>query len=344
MKSLALILTVTFAPLSAPAAEKPNFVWIISEDNSIHYLEHFFPGGATAPNIESMAASGVTFDHAYSNAPVCSVARSTLITACYAPRIGTQYHRRSAMAPMPEGVRMFPAYLRDAGYYTTNNSKTDYNATPGKGVWDESSKKASWRRRKDGQPFFHKVSYATSHESSLHFNAESMAKQATIHDPAEVKLAPYHPDTATFRYTHARYLDNMLKIDDQVGKVLAELKKDGVLEDTFVFYLGDHGGVLPRGKGYAFDSGLHVPLVVRIPANFKHLVKREIGSREKGFVEFVDFGPSIINLAGAEMPKGIDGKPFFGKGASTREFTFNYADRFDEKYDLVRWARKGKFS
>ena len=116
------------------AAERPNIVWIVSEDNSIHYLEHFFPGGAKAPNIEALAAHGLTFQHAFSNAPVCSVARTTLATGCYGPRIGTQFHRRYKLAPMPDGLKMFPAYLRDAGYYTTNNSKKDYNAVEGSGV------------------------------------------------------------------------------------------------------------------------------------------------------------------------------------------------------------------
>ena len=326
------------------AAQQPNFVWIISEDNSIHYLDHFFPGGADTPNIKKMAKNGITYDNAFSNAPVCSVARSTLISGCYAPRIGTQYHRKTFMAPMPEGVRMFPSYLRDKGYYTTNRSKTDYNAVPGKGVWHESSGKAHWRKRKEGQPFFHKASYGTSHESSLHFTARAMENQPTKHDPDSVRLAPYHPDTPTFRYTHARYLDNLVKIDDVVGKVIDELEEDNLLEDTFVFYFGDHGGVLPRSKGYAYESGLHVPLVVRVPKNFKYLVKCEPGHREKGFVEFVDFGPTILNLAGAVIPGGIDGNPFLGQGARTRNYTFNYADRFDEKYDFVRWIRKGKYS
>ncbi len=328
----------------ANAAQQPNFVWIISEDNSIHYLDHFFPDGADTPNIKKMAKHGITYDNAFSNAPVCSVARSTLISGCYAPRIGTQYHRKTSMAPMPEGVRMFPSYLRDKGYYTTNRSKTDYNAVPGKGVWHESSGKAHWKKRNAGQPFFHKASYASSHESSLHFTDRAMKSHPTKHDPDSVRLAPYHPDTPTFRYTHAKYLDNLVKIDDIVGKVIDELEKDNLLEDTFVFYFGDHGGVLPRSKGYAYESGLHVPLVVRVPKNFSHLVKSESGHREKGFVEFVDFGPTILNLAGAEIPDGIDGRPFLGQGARTRNYTFNYADRFDEKYDFVRWMRKGKYS
>jgi arylsulfatase A-like enzyme len=344
MRLFIILFSIMKMAVWANAAQQPNFVWIISEDNSIHYLDHFFPGGADTPNIKKMAKHGITYDNAFSNAPVCSVARSTLISGCYAPRIGTQYHRKNSMAPMPEGVRMFPSYLRDKGYYTTNRSKTDYNAVPGKGVWDESSGKAHWRKRNEGQPFFHKASYATSHESSLHFTDRAMKSQPTKHDPDSVRLAPYHPDTPTFRYTHARYLDNLVKIDDIVGKVIDELERDNLLEETFVFYFGDHGGVLPRSKGYAYESGLHVPLVVRVPKNFSHLVKFESGHREKGFVEFVDFGPTILNLAGAEIPDGINGRPFLGQGARTRNYTFNYADRFDEKYDFVRWMRKGKYS
>lgn len=344
-----LLTAITIAACSATAANRPNFVWIISEDNSHHYLEHFFPGGAPTPNIVSMAEHGITYDHAFSNAPVCSVARTTLITGCYAPRIGTQYHRRSEMAPMPVGVRMFPAYLRDAGYYTTNNAKTDYNATPGKEVWDESSNKAHWSHRADDQPFFHQVTYGQSHEGSLHFSAEQMANQKTQTDPAGIALPPYHPDTPTFRYTHARYRDNIRTIDTLVGKVLAQLEADGELENTFVFYFGDHGGVLPRGKGYAYESGLHVPLVVRIPKNFKQLVDAPIGARAKGFVSFIDFGPTVLNIAGIDPPAGIDGKPFLGKGirwvdVEQRDTALGYADRFDEKYDLVRTLRKGRFT
>ena len=178
------------------AADRPNIVWIVSEDNSIHYLEHFFEGGAPAPNIEAMATHGLTFNNAFSNAPVCSVARTTLATACYGPRIGTQFHRRYAMAPMPQGLRMFPAYLRDAGYYTTNNSKKDYNAVEGKGVWDASSRNASWRNRpKQDQPFFHMQSHAQSHEGSLHFNRGVFENDKTKTDPNQYqtcRLSPRH--------------------------------------------------------------------------------------------------------------------------------------------------------
>ena len=331
------------------AADRPNVVWIVSEDNSIHYLKHFFPGGAATPNIERLAENGLTFDHAFSNAPVCSVARTTLATCCYGPRIGTQFHRKYKMAAMPKGLRMFPAYLRDAGYYTTNHSKKDYNAIEGKGVWDESSKKASWRNRpEESQPFFHMQSHGESHESSLHFPLSTFQDEATTTDPNSVQLADYFPDTPLFRYTQARYHDRMQIIDGIVGKTIEKLKEDGLLDDTFVFYFGDHGGVLPRSKGYIYDSGVHVPLVVRVPKNFRHLVDAANGTRVDGFVSFVDFGPTVLKLAGVAVPDQVDGVPFLGAGISlsdvnARDEVFCYADRFDEKYDLIRSLRIGKY-
>jgi arylsulfatase A-like enzyme len=350
MRFLHLLLALSFLSSLVPAAERPNIVWIVSEDNSIHYLKHFFPGGAETPAIAALAAHGLTFDHAFSNAPVCSVARTTLATMCYGPRIGTQFHRRYASPPMPDGLKMFSGYLGEAGYYTTNNSKTDYNAEAGPKVWNESSNKASWRNRPDpAQPFFHMESHAQSHESSLHFSRESYERDKTKHDPAQVQPGAHLPDTPLFRYTHARYLDNLQIIDGIVADTVAKLTADGVLEDTFIFYFGDHGGVLPRGKGYVYDSGLHVPLVVRVPENFKHLVEgAEIGARVPGFVQFVDFGATALQLAGVPLPIGIDGKAFLGKGVpiaavNKRDESFGYANRMDEKYDFVRSLRKGRF-
>ncbi|MCG8585422.1 MAG: sulfatase, partial [Pirellulales bacterium] len=346
---ISIVLILACATLRSAAADRPNIVWIVSEDNSIHYLEHFFRGGMKAPNIESLAANGLTFNHAFSNAPVCSVARTTLATSCYAPRIGTQYHRKYKAAPMPSGLRMFPAYLREAGYYTTNNSKKDYNAVEGAGVWDESSRRASWRNRPDKkQPFFHMESHGASHESSLHFGRATFERHKTSTAPAEVQLADYHPDTPLFRFTHAYYLDRMRAIDTIVGKTVAKLEEDGLLENTFVFYFGDHGGVLPRSKGYIYESGLHVPLVVRVPEKFKQIVDAKRGTRVDGFVSFVDFGPTALKLAGLDPPAQVDGRPFLGDGitmedVNTRDEAFGYADRFDEKYDFVRSLRKGKY-
>jgi arylsulfatase A-like enzyme len=345
---ISMMLLQGCSPTINQTGERPNFVWIVSEDNSKHYMELFDPNGIATPHIGEMALHGIIFNRAFSNAPVCSVARSTLISSCYAPRTGTQYHRRSELVPMPPGVQMFPALLRDAGYYTTNNSKEDYNYVKAADVWDESSTKAHWRHRGRGQPFFHMESHPATHESNLHFRAELMDRYSPVTDPDRVHLFPNHPDTELFRFTSAYYRDRVLAVDTIVGKVLAQLEQDGLLENTFVFYFSDHGGVLPGSKGYLYETGLHIPLVVRIPEKFKHLVGFRPGTETDGFVSFVDFGPTVLQLAGIEIPAGIDGIPFMGQGISSsdldsRQTTYGYADRFDEKYDMVRSIRKGRF-
>lgn len=327
---------------------RPNIVWITSEDNSKHYLKLFDENGVETPNIEKLASSGIIFTRAFSNGPVCSVARSTLISGSYAPRIGAQFHRKLSKVPMPDSLKMFPTYLREVGYYTTNNRKEDYNIFKSEDVWDESSKDASWRNRGENQPFFHVFNIGVSHESSLHFSEEKMNNNSTATDLKTVNVFPNHPQTDFFRYTNALYRDKIVEMDRQVGVVIAELEKDSLLDDTFIFYYGDHGGVLPGSKGYVYETGVHVPLVVHIPKNYKHLVDSNIGNETSGFVSFIDFGPTVLNLAGVEVPEGLDGKPFLGPNVSaddlkSKNLTFSYADRFDEKYDMVRAVRKGNF-
>ena len=345
-----LVLCLFFCFTFIIQAKRPNIVFLVSEDNSIHYLKHYGAKFGRMPNVERMAANGLTFNHAFSNAPVCSVARSTLATGILAPRGGFQYHRKSQPANMPKGFLPWSGILRQAGYYCANNSKLDYNFLyEGLKPWDESTKKANWRKRpEEDMPFFYMQSMGQSHESSLHFNEKLMANEKTKNPVTELDIPPYHPDTPTFRYTHARYFDRIELIDELIGGVLKKLEEDDLLEDTFVFYFGDHGGVLPRGKGYAYESGLHVPLVIRIPENFKHLVDRQPNTRTNGFVSFIDFGPTVLNLAGLPVPKELDGKAFLGKGVSAKEVesrneSFGYADRFDEKYDFVRTLRVGKW-
>lgn len=350
MKKLTYLFVVVMMAVGLDAAAKaarPNIIWLVSEDNSADWLKLYNENGATMPTVEKLAKQGLVFNHAFSCAPVCSVARSTIISGCYAPRTGTQYHRKQATVPMPDGVKMFPYYLRQAGYHTSNCVKEDYNFNPEdkKGVWDMSSRKATYRERKPGQPFFHVQNYTTTHEGSLHFRN---MEQETTTDPASVKLYPYHPDTKLFRYTYARYLDNHMKLDAQMGKFVEQLKEDSLMDDTFIIYYGDHGGVLPRGKGYAYNNGLQVPMVVYIPKNWTHLVPAEAGSHIDGAVEFVDLSATVLNLAGVKIPDGIDGEPFLGRGVeldelNARDTSFGYADRFDEKYDFVRTLRKGKF-
>ncbi|WP_236974289.1 sulfatase family protein [Membranihabitans maritimus] len=327
---------------------RPNIVWITSEDNSKHYMSLFDENGVETPNIEALAKQGIKFNHAFSNAPVCSVARSTIITGCYAPRIGAQFHRKMKKVPMPGSVKMFPEYLREAGYYTTNNSKEDYNLEKSESVWDESSKKATWRNRGNDQPFFHVFNITTTHESSLHFSREEMSNYNPRTEMHSFDIEPGHPETDLFRYTNAYYRDKIIEMDHQVGEVVDELQKDGLMENTIIFYYGDHGGVLPGSKGYLRETGLHVPMVVFVPEKYREVLGVEAGGSIDGFVSFIDLGPTVLNLAGIEVPEGMDGKPFLGanirkQDVDQRNTVFGYADRMDEKYDMVRTVRKGKY-
>lgn len=328
-------------------ADSPNIVWILSEDSSKHHFRHFDSGGVATPNIESLAASGVTFDRAFSNAPVCSVARTTLLTGCYGPRIGTQFHRAISKAPIPSGLTLFPARLKAAGYYTTNNSKEDYNVVNDQDIWNDSSKRATWKARPTAEtPFFHVQTLTASHESSLHFTESEF--DPSLRDLDQVQVPAYLPDTPLVRFTIARYQDRIRSIDKQVGELVEQLRLDGLLESTFILYFGDHGGVLPRSKGYLFETGLHVPLVVRVPEAFRELSPFTRGERTDGFVEFVDFAATTLALAGLDPSPAADGQPFLGPGlnadqVSARNEAFGYADRFDEKYETLRSLRVGQY-
>ncbi len=346
-RTIALLFGMFLAELLV-AADRPNIVWLLSEDNSIHYMQHYGSRHGATPAISQLAEEGITFNHAFSNSPVCSVARTTLMTGILGPRAGFHYHRKMVPANLPDGVSMVPVYLRQAGYYCTNNRKEDYNVVTGK-VWNESSRTATWRKRPDkSQPFFHMQSFAMSHESALHFKWGQINPDALNTKPAAVELPPYFPDTPLFRYTQAFYHDRMTVIDSQIRKIVEQLKTDGVFDNTIIFYFGDHGGVLPRSKGYIYEGGLHVPLVVRFPEKYKHLFAASHGSREDGFVSFIDFSPTVLRLAGLEVPGSMDGRPFAGEGVTAesmaeRDEAFGYADRFDERYEFARSFRKGKY-
>lgn len=338
--------------LGTNLVKKPNFLWLVSEDNSKHFANIFDKNGASMPNIESLADNGLIFENAFSNAPVCSTARSTLATGVYAPKFGTQYHRASQKVNLPSKFKVLSQLMQDAGYYTSNNLKTDYNFSSDNNIWDESSGKASWQNRQKGQAFFHMQTWYDTHEFNLHFPVSDIRNRKMEFPLNKVNLFPIYPDTSNFKYTHAKYLEQHKVIDKKIGQVINKLKNDGLLEDTFVFYFGDHGGVMPASKGHIYERGLAIPLIIRIPENFKHLVGKEMQSpnktRIKGFVSFVDFAPTILNLAGIEKYALHDGTAFLGPDISlhalnNRNTTFSYADRFDEKLNFARAIRVGQY-
>ncbi|WP_158001031.1 sulfatase family protein [Pseudoalteromonas sp. SWYJ118] len=341
------------SPISKKAIEKrPNFVWLVSEDNSKRYLKLYNAKGAEMPNIEFLAEQGLVFNNAFSNSPVCSTARTTLALGAYPAKLAMEYHRPFERINLPKELSTISDYLTKAGYYTSNDAKEDYNFISPQNNWSSSKKGASWHNRKAGQPFFHMQTWKTTHEGKLHFPESDIENLPTIHNPNLVELDPIHPNTELFRYTYARYLDLHKKVDKEMGVVINQLKEEGLLEDTFIFYFGDHGGVLPGSKGFVSQRGLNVPLVVRVPKNFRHLLHKDLqaklSTRVDGIISFIDFAPTLLELAGLPKSKLQDGESFLSKNLSLddlnkRDTNFSFADRFDEKYDMVRGFGKGKY-
>jgi arylsulfatase A-like enzyme len=344
-----LALLATALVSCSSSSEHPNILWITVEDMSPN-LGAWGDDYAHTPNLDRLAAESVRYTNAFATAPVCSPSRSTLITGVYATSLGTQ--RLRSRFPIPASIKGFPSYLRAAGSYTTNNVKTDYNTGHADRLiaesWDESSETAHWRDRENGQPFFAVFNDMTTHQSrSMSWSYEQFQEEVQsrlsageVHDPDEAPVPPYYPDTPVVRKTLARYYDCITAMDKNVGRILAELKEDGLAEDTIVFFYSDHGAGLPRHKRVLQDSGMKVPLFVRFPKRFQHLAPAAPGETIDRLVSFVDFPPTILSLLGLEVPDHMQGTAFLGEQAGEpRSHVFGARDRIDEAYDLARSVR-----
>lgn len=320
------------AEAASPAADdpRPNILWLVLEDTCPHFGCYGDPVAKT-PTVDALAREGVVFDRAYSGAPVCAPSRSTLIMGMYANSVGSQ-HMRSHVA-VPEGAQMYPAHLRKAGYYCTNNAKKDYNLDDPPDVWDASNKSAHWRQRRPGQPFFAVFNFEGCHESQIWPKGDGR----TDHDPAKVRVPAYHPDTPAVRRDWAQHFDNLTRADAWVAGKLGELEADGLADRTIVWVYGDNGTGMPRGKRWLYDLGLRVPLVIRFPPRFRDLAPAAPGARTDRAVSFVDFGPTLLSLVGAPVPPNMQGRAFLGpKAATPTDLFFSFRDRMDERYDLSR--------
>ena len=325
------------------AQDRPNILWITSEDNSVHWLGCYGNEDAKTPHIDRLAAAGVRFKYGYANAPVCAVARNTIITGRYACSLGT--HNMRSRYPIPEDVRTYVSYLRQAGYYCVNRSKTDYNfKTDDKSHWDQCDDAAHWKNRKEGQPFFAVFNSLTSHESCLFeeklasSRKDGLIPETPSRDPASVKLPRLYPDTPEIRQDWATYMDVVTAMDRRVGDWLQELDEAGLRENTIVFYYADHGGILPRAKRYLYDTGTHVPMIVNVPKKWAHLAPGEPGTASGRPVSFIDLPPTVLSLAGVEVPEAMHGRAFMGAGKRAPEpYVFLFGQRFDSR--MLRFVR-----
>lgn len=338
-------------PVPASAHKRPNILWITAEDMS-PTLGCYGDSFATTPSIDQLALESARYTHAFATSPVCSPSRACLINGCMAPLQGA--HAMRSQIPIPTMLSGFPTLLREAGYYTTNNVKTDYNSGAESRIteaaWDECSEQADWRGRGKGQPFFAVINLMESHQSRSmvwpyeQFQNEVQSHLSTneIHDPNLVPLPPYYPDTPLVRKTVARYYDCVTRMDQRVGEILADLKADGLYEETIVFFYSDHGSGMPRHKRALLDSGMRVPLLIRLPEKYAGMARSVVSKGDVSrLVNFEDFGPTVLSLAGFDvLPAHMTGRAFLGAlDTSTRQYVFGHRDRVDEIMDMARSIR-----
>jgi arylsulfatase A-like enzyme len=333
--------------IAAKPQQQPNVLWITVEDMSPN-LGCYGDKYATTPNIDRLAAESVRYTKVFATAPVCSPVRSCLVTGVIATSMGTSNLR--SQFPIPAEFKGTASYLRDKGYYCTNNVKTDYNTSAAqklkKACWDQCSNKAHWRGKKAGQPFFAIFNDMVTHQSrSMVMSYDAFTRKSKLsvserHDPKTAPLPPYYPDTRITRRTVARYYDCITLMDKNTGAILKQLEDDGLADDTIVFFYSDHGAGLPRHKRLVLDSGLRVPLLIRFPKKYQYLAPAKPGGTIDRMLSFIDFPPTLLGILGVTPPKYMQGQTFLGP-SSAKQQTHIYAarDRVDEAYDLARCVR-----
>ncbi|MFQ3592723.1 MAG: sulfatase-like hydrolase/transferase [Gemmataceae bacterium] len=327
---------------------RPNILWLTCEDISPN-LGCYGDKDAKTPNLDAFAKTGTRYTNAFSVSGVCAPSRSALIMGMYPSTLGSHFMR--CKAPLPAGVTTFTKYLREAGYYCTNNVKQDYNlAVTPKDAWDESSNKAHWKNRPKDKPFFAVFNNTVTHESQIRASEEQHKKNTAMltdeqrHDYKKVFLPPFHPNSVFARQDWARYHDLISAMDHWFGEKLKELDEAGLADDTIVFFFSDHGVGLPRGKRWLYDTGMRVPLIIRVGRRYADYRPTKPGDETDRLVSFVDFGPTVLALAGVEIPETMQGQPFLGKvPPPEREAVYGIRDRMDERIDTTRAVRDKRF-
>ena len=333
---------------------RPNILWITVEDISPN-LGCYGDSLANTPVLDALASKGFLYNNAIANAPVCAPARNSIITGMYPSSLGTLHMRSFSKAMkssgrIPSDIKLYPEVLRSSGYYCTNNSKEDYNFNLKRKIWDESSNTAHWKNRPNkNTPFFSIFNLILTHESCINDKNkhERVTKDLPDHlktNPKDILVPPYYPDTHETRTLLKRHYDNIAMMDIVVKNLLQELKEAGESENTIVFFYSDHGTGLPRHKRWLFDTGVKVPFIVYIPEKYKHLYPSQPGSEIDQLISFIDLAPTVIELAGGETPKNMQGQTFLGKNLKPeRDYVFLARGRMDERYDIQRGVRSKKY-
>ncbi len=356
MKHLeSLFLLPLFYCPTALAQKQPNILWLTIEDTSPQFIGCYGNDHASTPVIDQLAREGVRFTNAFSTGTVCSPSRSCIITGVKTYKTGTGNHRSSF--PLPGFIKGFPYFMQKEGYYTSNNSKTDYNianaAAFTKEAWDESSGKAGWWNRKPGQPFFAVFNFVNSHQSRTMTESyswyeknvlEKLKKEERIGENS-FEMPPFYRDSPEMRKQLARVYNSLKLTDNEIGELLSKLDKDHLRDSTIIFFFADHGEGIPRGKTNGINLGHRVPFIVWFPEMYKDLSPWGAGGMVTGeLVSFEDLAPTMIHLAGSQVPSWLTGRILMGKDRSRpAEYLVLSSDRADNGIDLVRSVTDGKY-
>ena len=348
MQLLILLITVVLISCDNRTANlQPNILWITCEDLS-PILGCYGDRVANTPNIDLFAQNAVRFTNAYASAPICTPARSSLITGVYASAMGTQHLR--GVVPKSDKIKCFTEFLRERGYYCTNNVKEDYNFITPEEAWDESSDSAHWRNRKPEQPFFSVFNFMVTHQSQTRYGIEKLNEiNSTLDEkdrinPDDVEIPPYYPDTPIVRNNIASLYTQVHIMDKKFQEIINQLEEDGLRENTIIFFYSDHGTGLPRGKGYLHDTGIKVPLIIEFPEKYKHYSPAKAGTFSDELVNFIDFPPTVLSLTGIDPPKYMQGNPFLGQyRKNSNDYVISIRDRRDEVLMFSRSIRTDKY-
>lgn len=340
MKREIISLSVTAMAFSVAAKERPNILWIFTEDLS-PLMGCYGDPSAKTPFIDSIASQSVVYTNVNTIAAISAPSRSCLVTGMYPNTLGTPHLRQEQT--IPNWFRCFPNYLNDAGYYTSLRHKTDFNFSP-EGIFTDltSDGKELWNKRGKNQPFFVYRNTGATHEGPG--NSTEKYKELTFRlpegrfcDPDSIVLPPYFPDTDEMRRIYAAYYDLASTYDMDVEEVFNQLKEDNLLDNTIVFIFSDHGTGLPRYKRWLNITGIRIPLIVYIPEKYKHLSRNKPGEYNHDLISSVDFAPTVLNLAGVDVPPHMPGQPFLGKTIpESRQYAFASRDRADDMYEVSR--------
>lgn len=349
-------------PGVVPMDQRPNILLIVAEDMNLR-VGAFGDRLADTPNIDRLAREGVRYPNVFTTSGVCSPSRSSLITGVHQQTLGTQ-HMRTNQDGKPNGaafayeavppaeIKAFPELLRRAGYWTLNDTKTDYQFGEPFSIWDRSGNGARWGKLSREKPFFQMITLMQTHESFIwpadlkprtpdeakviERNRKNHAQYPSRTDPAAVTVPPWLPDTLAVRRDIARHYDNIRAMDGMVGEILAQLEADGLARNTIVIWTADNGDGLPRAKRTIYDSGIHVPMIIRWPDG------RLAGTEDRQLVSFVDLAPALLSLARAPLPRYLQGRDFLG-GGSPRRYIFAASDRMINVFDRQKAVRDTRF-